>query len=232
MMGKGLTLRKHYVNRVGQVSNQDLCTSRTAAELLGVTPRTVQLWADSGILQSWKTPGGHRRFSLSAIERLATEIRLGKTASDMQAGVSRTRETGANTPGPGRGPVRVQVIEDDASLQRLYRLTFRNWGLPIELKQATDGYQGLLELGPFEPELLILDLNLPNIDGFSIIDALAQQGALTRMQLVVVTALNLPQVQQRLSAAYAGVEVLPKPIPFQRIRERVETILASDTIFS
>ncbi len=221
------------------MSNQDLCTSRKAAELLGVTPRTVQLWADSGILQSWKTPGGHRRFSLSAIKRLADEIRSGEVRPgelknrDPETG---SAQSGAARPGATRsedgrkndsgGQVRVQVIEDEASLQRLYALTFRNWGLPIELKQATDGYQGLLELGQFDPELLVLDLNLPNIDGFSIIQALEQQGMLEQMQLVVVTALNRDQVQRKVDALRPGIEVLPKPIPFLRIRERIEGILA------
>ncbi len=219
--------------RVFQVSNQDLCTSRKAAELLGVTPRTVQLWADSGILQSWKTPGGHRRFSLSAIERLAAEIRRG----DVRPGELKNRDAGtgraegAARPEAGQKAaasserVRVQVIEDEASLQRLYALTFRNWGLPIELKQATDGYQGLLELGQFDPELLVLDLNLPNIDGFSIIQALEQQGMLEQMQLIVVTALNREQVQRKVDELRPGIEVLPKPIPFLRIRERIEKIL-------
>jgi CheY-like chemotaxis protein len=181
------------------------------------------LWADSGILQSWKTPGGHRRFSLSAIERLADEIRSG----EVRPGVSKSRETDVEMDkvDGSVGRVKVQVIEDEASLQRLYALTFRNWGLPIELKQATDGYQGLLELGQFEPELLVLDLNLPNIDGFSIIQALEQQGMLEQMQLMVVTALNQDEVQHRVNKLRPGIEVLPKPIPFGRIRERIEELL-------
>ncbi|MBA4501267.1 response regulator [Marinobacterium sp. 3-1745] len=222
--------------------NQDLCTSRKAAELLGVTPRTIQLWADSGILQSWKTPGGHRRFSLSTIENLATEIRSGEvTPSELKsrieqadepargiisADMSASRHEAVPEAAAASGAVKIQVIEDEASLQRLYALTFRHWGLPINLKQASDGYQGLLELGQFDPELLVLDLNLPNIDGFSIIQALEQQGMLDQMHLIVVTALNQDRVQDRVDAVRPGIEVLPKPIPFERIRARVEKILA------
>ena len=200
----------------GSVSNQDLCTSRKAAELLGVTPRTIQLWADAGILHGWKTPGGHRRFSLGAIERLAEKIRSGEAVN--------TAAAEARRPEPVR-PVRLQVIEDEPALQRLYALTIRSWGLPVELRQSMDGYQGLLELGRFEPDLLILDLNLPNVDGFSVIQALARQELLQQMQLVVVTALGMRQVQDRIDAISSGIEVLPKPIPFARLREKVEQIL-------
>ncbi len=197
------------------MSNQDLCTSRKAAELLGVTPRTIQLWADAGILHGWKTPGGHRRFSLGAIERLAEKIRSGEAV---------TAAADVVRPEPTR-PVRLQVIEDEPALQRLYALTIRSWGLPVELRQSVDGYQGLLELGRFEPDLLILDLNLPNVDGFSVIEALVRQELLQQMQLIVVTALGMRQVQDRIDAISRGIEVLPKPIPFARLREKVEQIL-------
>lgn len=209
------------------VTKQDLCTSRKAAELLGVTPRTIQLWADSGILSSWKTPGGHRRFSLAAIERLAAEIRAGKVAPrELRASPP------ASEPAAAPGPVRVQVIDDEPGLQRMYAMTFRHWGVPIELRQSLDGYQGLLELGQFYPHLLLLDLHLPNIDGFSIIEAVHRQGLLAQMQLMVVTALNHGQVQRRVADYHPGIEVLPKPIPFQRIRDRLDLILRQHEDFS
>ena len=47
-----------------------VCTTREAAELLGVSLRTVQLWVDSGALQAWKTAGGHRRVSRQSIDAL------------------------------------------------------------------------------------------------------------------------------------------------------------------
>lgn len=45
-------------------------TSRAAAALLGVAVSTAQLWIENGAIASWKTPGGHRRVRLSAIQRL------------------------------------------------------------------------------------------------------------------------------------------------------------------
>lgn len=192
------------------MTDQDICTSSTAAKLLGVTPRTVQLWADSGIIPSWKTPGGHRRYNRKDIERLAGEIQTEHVVPD---------KTGAQR------PLRVQVIEDEQSLQRLYARAISSWKLPIELRQSLDGYQGLLELGQFEPDLLVLDLNLPNIDGFDVIKAIQSQGMLDQLQLLVVTALDVQPVQARIDAIVPGVEVLPKPIPFERIQQAAEQLL-------
>ena len=47
------------------------CTTRDAANLLGVSVGTVKLWVERGLLQAWKTSGGHRRISRESVQRLA-----------------------------------------------------------------------------------------------------------------------------------------------------------------
>ena len=46
------------------------CTTREAAEILGVSLKTAQLWSESGLLEAWRTDGGHRRIFRSSVERL------------------------------------------------------------------------------------------------------------------------------------------------------------------
>lgn len=48
----------------------DVCSTREVAQLLGVSLRTIQLWVDSGILEAWKTAGGHRRITRESVIRL------------------------------------------------------------------------------------------------------------------------------------------------------------------
>jgi excisionase family DNA binding protein len=49
------------------VENDPILTTRQAAEILGVSIRTVQTWIEEGAIDSWKTPGGHRRVRQSAV---------------------------------------------------------------------------------------------------------------------------------------------------------------------
>ena len=49
---------------------KSFCTTREAAEILGISLRTAQLWVESGQLEAWKTEGGHRRIARVSIERL------------------------------------------------------------------------------------------------------------------------------------------------------------------
>lgn len=194
----------------------DICTSRKAAEMLGVSARTVQLWADAEIIESWKTAGGHRRFSLDQVKKLVRELQDGKAPV--------LSDANANTVAQQNTPVRVLVIDDEKVLLRLYELTLKSWQLPLELHLSDNGYTGLLSVGQVEPQLLVLDLNLPNIDGFSIIAALKHSGLLERMELLVISALEPLEVLSRMPV---GVEcqVLPKPIPFDEIKLRIEQIL-------
>ncbi|WP_417580585.1 response regulator [Nitrincola sp.] len=204
---------------------EDVCTSRKAAELLGVTPRTIQLWADAGILDSWKTPGGHRRFSLQTVEQLSSDILSGQhqQAND---GLNGTRAKATSKPSTTLSvePVRVLVVDDDKTLLRLYELTLASWGLPVNVVLANDGYQGLIEVGRFNPELLILDLQMPNIDGFAVIEALQQQKLLDQMCLMVISGLESEEINQRMSLP-ESCTLIQKPIPFLRIRDQVESIL-------
>ncbi|MBD8529437.1 MULTISPECIES: GAF domain-containing protein [unclassified Massilia] len=51
-----------------------ILTTSAAARLLGVATSTVQLWMESGAIDSWKTPGGHRRTRESHIRALMTKV--------------------------------------------------------------------------------------------------------------------------------------------------------------
>jgi excisionase family DNA binding protein len=58
----------------------DSLTTKAVARLLRVSEATVKRWADSGLLQSEKTVGGHRRFSLNAVASLRRELGIGPGA--------------------------------------------------------------------------------------------------------------------------------------------------------
>jgi len=61
----------------------DILTTRGAAQLLGVAVSTVQQWVNAGQLQSWTTPGGHRRIPLAAVRQL---LRGAELMAQKQAG--------------------------------------------------------------------------------------------------------------------------------------------------
>lgn len=186
--------------------------------MLGVTLRTVQLWANRGVLECWKTEGGHRRVLRESVERLlvarhAHEDRLTK---DVAASAS-----------PGAPPIslRILVVEDEPVLQRLYRIQLPSWPMAPEVSIAGNGFEGLVLVGSLRPHLLITDLHMPEMDGFQMLRSLHAIPLLDSMEIVVVTGLDAVEVAVR-GGLPDGIDLLPKPIPFAalaKIAERVAT---------
>lgn len=188
----------------------ELCTTKQAADKLGVTSRTVLLWSESGLLKSWKTPGGHRRFSIEEVEELASNLEENSSVNEA-IGVDREK-------------IRVLVVEDDAYLLNLYNLNINSWGLPIQLFLSQDGYDGLYKAGSCRPDLIILDLNLPKVDGFQIIATLIKNNQLEFDDIIIVTGLPKEKVSNNLPNI-KNIKLLKKPIDFEKIREVVEVKL-------
>jgi excisionase family DNA binding protein len=129
-----------------------------AADRLGVSLRTVQLWSEAGLLRAWKTPGGHRRILTASIDELLKR----------RTGVGARRAPG--------GSFQVLVVEDEPDFRQLFELHLRSWGLPIHLTSAPSGFEALLQIGASRPDLLITDLRMPGIDGFEMLRALKASG--------------------------------------------------------
>ena len=186
--------------------SSEVCTSRKAAEILGVTVRTVQLWTDSGILRAWKTPGGHRRYLVSELIKLERSF----------------TNTEANEPEESTKPdqLSILVIEDDANLQKLYGLRFNEWEQVPRTEYASDGYEGSLKIGSLKPDVVILDLKLPNVDGFRIIEALRKTGAISEMKLVVVTGLSEEELSIKLPKS-DDLVIFSKPVPFDKLKKHI-----------
>ena len=71
-------------------TNQDWITLSEASRVLGVSPATLRRWSDAGRLRVFTTPGGHRRFSRSSLERLLPADRS-RRPSIVAGGVTATR---------------------------------------------------------------------------------------------------------------------------------------------
>lgn len=180
-----------------------LYTTQQVAKLLGVTARTVQLWAENGLVQAWKTPGGHRRIRGEDVARLLAEV------DRPDNGIS----------GSGLGErYKLLVAEDEADLVKLYRMRVENWGFPVELVTACDGYEALIRIGTERPDMVIADLNMPRLDGFHMLKVIQEIKELRATKLVVVTALSRLDIEAK-GGLPDGVHVFSKPIPFADLEQ-------------
>jgi excisionase family DNA binding protein len=204
-------------------SGDAFCTTRQAADMLGISLGTVQQMVESGALAAWKTDGGHRRVSVSAIKTYLDR----RFAAPLPTGRLVNLSNSASTPGlvNASGLFSVLIAEDDLILQKLYTVTIASWGLPLDVQVVSNGFEGLVQIGQQPPDLLILDLMMPGIDGFEMIRTLRGNPALVEMDIIVITGMSPDSVAER-GGLPAGTTLYGKPIPFHQLHGYLEARLA------
>lgn len=182
-------------------------TTIEVAHLLGLAVRSVQLMVDRGDLSAWKTSGGPRRISRASVE----QWRAGQavTASGGTA-AARTPPAGTARFRPAADLRKVLLIEDSVHYQNLVSLVMRQQFPEVQLSVADDGMAGLAMYGKVEPDVLIVDIRLPGIDGATLITTLRSHPQFARSRLLVIASLD---EAERAPHAFAlrGVAVIHKP---------------------
>lgn len=174
------------------------CTTRQAAELLSISVRTAQLWVDNGILQAWRTHGGHRRISRASVEVLLEDKRL-----KVSVGSHRQRKLAPEHP-----PIRI-LLTDDEQQQRLFRQRIRTWGISVRLLTAANAYDTLLQIGRESPDLLVANLDTFGMNGLDLIANLARSSHREGMDIVLISSLTANEIS-RHGTLPPEILVIPK----------------------
>jgi CheY-like chemotaxis protein len=112
----------------------------------------------------------------------------------------------------------ILVVEDDSAIRRLVKSVLQRQGYRVEI--ACDGVEAVLKLGLSEYDVIVLDLMMPNLDGFAFIETLAANDP-ERLKRIIVTSAASPAV---IKTRMHGVPfaVLPKPFNITDLIARVE----------
>lgn len=188
-----------------KTSERQTYSTREAAKLLGVSLRTVQLWVESGVLEAWKTVGGHRRVSPESVQKLLARRNSTPHTQDQ---------------------LTVLVAEDDPVLLNLYRHKIESWNPPVKLLTATGGYEALISIGEQKPDVLIADLMMPFVDGFRMLRALEDHPGATQTAVIVVTALADSEIEKH-GGVPEHIEILKKPVDFALLESKVRELAQS-----
>jgi len=178
-------------------------TTLEVARLLGLAVRSVQLMVDRGELDAWKTPGGHRRISRASVDRWLAARPKGPGAASSAA-------SPVHAPSAAAAASRVLLIEDSTHYQNLVRLLLQQKFPDVELHVADEGIAGLAMAGQLRPQVLIVDILLPGIDGATLITSLRSHPQFSGSRLIVITSLDEAQ-REPYAFALAGVPVIHKP---------------------
>jgi len=121
---------------------------------------------------------------------------------------------------PDQPPVRLLLVEDHAGLAEVTAEFLRSAGLEVEF--ALSGRDALASAVVFQPEIVLCDLNLPDMGGLDVARALRMNPVIRNTLFVIHTGLDDIQVLERHVPAPEVNMILSKPID----EEKVERLLA------
>jgi CheY-like chemotaxis protein len=142
---------------------------------------------------------------------------------DVHDGPRRERPRSQELVGSGdTAPIKVTYIEDNLSNQRLVELALSRHGL-AEVRLVSDGLDGLASIVADPPDLVLLDLHLPDIDGLEVLRRLRKDERTADLPVVVLSADATPARIKALRDEGAA-DYLTKPLELAHLRDLVERL--------
>jgi CheY-like chemotaxis protein len=118
----------------------------------------------------------------------------------------------------------VLIVDDEPSLRTAVELTLRTHG--FDVTAVGDGETCLGAVSVSRPDVILLDIMLPSIDGWEVKRRLNEDPATARIPVVAMTALALREYRDRAAElGFAGYVV--KPMRFEEIRDAISSALAN-----
>jgi CheY-like chemotaxis protein len=112
----------------------------------------------------------------------------------------------------------ILVVDDDAAIRRLVATVLGRAGYVVE--QAGDGIEAVLKLGVMDFDVIVLDLMMPNLDGFTFIETFGRHdpGALDRV--IVTSAASAALIEERMGRY--SLKILAKPFDIEELMSLVD----------
>lgn len=134
-------------------------------------------------------------------------------------------------PEPGRAPsdnadfnnVNVLIIDDDSDM-----VVFLTEALQLEgfnVSSAVDGYEGLVKAQAEKPDIILLDIMMPKMDGFQVCRLLKYSERFSKVPIVMLTARVQPEDQQTAVHIAGADAYITKPFRISDVVERVKYLL-------
>lgn len=178
------------------------------AKICSVHHTTVINWANKGRLKARSTPGGHRRIEAAD---LVDFMRL----HDMPIPADLLQR-----------PKRIFIVEDDLGMQVM--LTRALESLPdVEIACCAGGLDAIIAIGKAPPDLLVLDINIPQVNGVDVCRALRANEATKPVKIIAISGEVLdPGEWEYLGDNADGF--FAKPLPALEFRDLAADLLDLD----
>lgn len=188
-----------------EITDKPYFSTSEAAAILGVSVSTIQGLVESGVLLAWKTKGGHRRIPRDSV--FAVQARSNVQDSAPHAESYEIKHSVETSP----SPMDIMIVEDDEFMASIYQGALAKFSDSHRLRICDDGVSALLEVGKQPPDFIILDLDIPNVNGLEMLRSLQKYSFKRPIQVLIITGLEGDELTKN-SSLLSSYTVVRKPI--------------------
>ncbi len=182
------------------------------ANICGVVNQTAINWIKSGYLKAFMTPGGqYRIYQEDLLEFLKS--RGMKIPEELSEGIEETVEW-----------QRILIIDDDRDLNHVLKRYIGRKMPEVTVLQAFDGYEAGRMLSEWKPGVIILDINLPGVDGHKLCRKIKSDPGLGNPVIIGITGLEDPEESEKLMREGADA-VYTKPLNMESLVIEIKKLI-------
>ena len=159
-------------------------TTFQIAAFCGVRPTTIIKWVNENKIKAYTTVGGHRRILQSDLLHFLTQYKL-----PIPEELSKATK-------------HVLIVEDDPAVGQLLRKALQKALNHVEIEWIKNGIEALLILGKSPPDLIILDVLIPVVDGARILATLRSDIQTRKIKVIGITGERLPPEKLKFMQSY------------------------------
>jgi len=160
--------------------------------MMMVSPATVRQWAAKGLLKALTTPGGHRRFRMSDLSTFANNRGITLNIED---DVKKS----------------ILIVDDDNQFAGFLKELLLSFDLNLEVRIANDGFETGKLLHVFRPDLILMDLMMPTMDGFETCKSIKSDPDTENIRIICMTGFGSEENISRILELGAE-DCLSKPM--------------------
>jgi excisionase family DNA binding protein len=194
------------MGRMGREAVKRVLSTTEAARLLRVAVKSVQNWIDQGRLRAGRTPGGHRRIDAQDLVVFLNEQNL-----------SVPKELTLSSP-------RVLVVDDEPGVTDWIAGEIKARHPDWEVVEAHDGFSAGELVEAAKPDVVILDLRMPGLDGHEVCRRIKGKDNPNGTAIIAITAYPSPKTERAILECGARV-CLSKPLDSDTLMGEVEEAL-------
>jgi excisionase family DNA binding protein len=178
------------------------------ADFCGVVNQTAINWIKNGFLKAFMTPGGQYRVYADDLLEFLTSRGM-RIPADLEERPVEEPEW-----------ERILIVDDDDNINTLLK-RFLSKKLPeFTILQAFDGYEAGRMIAEWRPGVILLDINLPGLDGHKLCQKIKQDPALGNPVVIAITGLTDGDLEEQILAEGADA-FFQKPLDFDTVKAKV-----------